>query len=816
MLIAVSCSKYEDQWITDGMNEYDKQLTALEASCRQANSDLAALKNIAEALQRNDIVTDLRFNPEENSLRISFRDMGTIIINISDGENGKDVKPTDLPKISIRKDSDGIYYWTIDGDWAKDEAGNKIPVNGKDGTDGVNGEDGKDGENGKDGITPLLKIEDDYWYISYDNGMTWIKLDKAKGENGEDGKRGDSFIVSFRTENGNVIIEMLDGSTLYIPMRSYLDMTISTPPTDIRAGDRFELTFEVTGTMSQAEMICIGEHGWTGTINWTSESEGTIQVQAPAELTDGKIVIFLEDGDWTIMKAIEFKVGSHTEGVITLVADYFEVDGSGGLVSVKLSTNIDYDIQISERDQEWVRLVETKALREEIAKFAISPIKSGEPARSATIIFTGSDITKHIVIHQRSKRLMDSEIGDVDAFDDPENGITVLQTATKGSGTDIIIMGDGFTKGDFVNDREYQEIMMQAYAHFFSVEPYASLKEYFNVYYINAVSADAHDATPYYDSYGAQNGATNGAADTRFKTQFTPGSTSISGDNDLVIDYARQAIRYKGGPSGTPCTSESEIESRAGNSLMIVIPNVKCYAGTCYITWRSSTTYDYGNSYSIAYCGLGSDGTGDEFRWTLVHEAGGHGFGKLADEYEAYRFTRFNTSEWYNLRSYHSYGVYRNTNEYWTYEESLNWSAFDWEYTTEDNVYWGPLLDDRYDYAEDEGLGIYKGGNTYSNMFCRPSSNSVMRNQFGNNGQYFNAASRWAIWYRVMRLTSSTSATSYYSSLAEFLNFDSSLQITFNQSIAGTYDGGSLAEENFTPLAAPVLIEITEDADSLR
>ncbi|MEE0951496.1 MAG: leucine-rich repeat protein, partial [Paludibacteraceae bacterium] len=40
-------------------------------------------------------------------------------------------------------------------------------------------------------VTPQLKIEGGYWYISYNNGATWTKLGKATGEDGEDGAKGD-------------------------------------------------------------------------------------------------------------------------------------------------------------------------------------------------------------------------------------------------------------------------------------------------------------------------------------------------------------------------------------------------------------------------------------------------------------------------------------------------------------------------------------------------------------------------------------------------------------------------------------------------
>jgi uncharacterized protein (TIGR02145 family) len=94
-----------------------------------------------------------------------------------------------------------VYYWTLNGEWLLDDNGNKLPVSGKDGQNGTNGsngqdgedgKDGADGQDGKDGITPQLKIEDGYWYISYDNGATWTQLGKATGEDGKDGTDGEN------------------------------------------------------------------------------------------------------------------------------------------------------------------------------------------------------------------------------------------------------------------------------------------------------------------------------------------------------------------------------------------------------------------------------------------------------------------------------------------------------------------------------------------------------------------------------------------------------------------------------------------------
>lgn len=402
------------------------------------------------------------------------------------------------------------------------------------------------------------------------------------------------------------------------------------------------------------------------------------------------------------------------------------------------------------------------------------------------------------------------QFGDgVDGMENPDKGIVVLQEASKGTGTDIFIMGDGFSSVHFGENGNYDAVMRQAYDDFFSVEPYASLKDYFNVYYINAVSRDDHDAVPYWSGgspgSGAQNGATMGNARTIFNTQLTEGSTSISGDNQMVLRYAMQAVRYKGGKGGTPCTVESEVTRRAEQGLSMVMVNVPCYAGTCSMAWTYGS--DFGNAFSVAYTTLGNDGTGVQARLTTVHEAGGHGFGKLADEYQGYYFISFDPKSWYDLRDQHSMGVFRNVNEYWTAADVSSFPSISWEYTTMDNVYWSELLNPNYRYMDNEGLSLYKGGKTFIHMFCRPTNNSMMNSQFGINGQYFNAISRWAIWYRLMRLTNSTSATDFKSSLNEFIAFDSTLP-GWQSNVTGSTLGSTpnYVELPTMPLGKPEMI----------
>ncbi len=391
-----------------------------------------------------------------------------------------------------------------------------------------------------------------------------------------------------------------------------------------------------------------------------------------------------------------------------------------------------------------------------------------------------------------------NEVDNIDGFNNPEQGIVVLQEATVGSGTDIVIMGDGFagTDENFGNNGKYDEVMRQAYKDFFSMEPYATLKPYFNVYYIKAVSEDNHDAIPH--NYG---GAEQGSASTVFNTQFQVGSTSVSGNDQTVYDYMLHAIRSKGGPGGTPVTDEYEVSDRGWKGLGIVMVNVKCYAGTCW-GYDSNGSNDYLDALSIAYTPLGDERYEDDCRLTTLHEAAGHGFGKLADEYGSGTFSTFDPALWEDIDSKHSIGRYRNADKYYTRSSSHTISG--WPYTTSENVYWSELLNEAYPYIKDEGLGMYEGGKTYGELFCRPTNNSVMRHQFQENGQFFNAISRWAIWYRLMRLTNMTTATRFKDSLDEFIAFDSTLDIKMNNMATKGYD---MSYENRIPLAPPVLVE---------
>ena len=222
---------YDDTEVRQDIENLKDRVTALEKLCKEMNANIDAMAAILEALETHDYitgVTPITKNGKTVGYTITFAKGEPITIYHGkdgkdgvNGEDGADGKDGYTPIIGVAQDSDGVYYWTLDGEWLLDDAGNKIKAVGIDGANGSNG------TNGVDGITPQLKIENEYWYISYDNGATWIQLGKATGEDGKDGangsdgadgKDGDSFFEGVDTSNDDyVVFTFADGTIIKIP-----------------------------------------------------------------------------------------------------------------------------------------------------------------------------------------------------------------------------------------------------------------------------------------------------------------------------------------------------------------------------------------------------------------------------------------------------------------------------------------------------------------------------------------------------------------------------------------------------------------------
>lgn len=361
LLTMVSCSKkYADDFeaIRDKIKDVERILNEL---CDETNAQMEALKAIVKAFETRDYITSIEplyVDGVEYGYEIHFLKGDTVTIthgidgrNGQDGEDGSDGNPGqdgshgsdgNSVKIGVKQGNDGKWYWTVDyGDgygerWLRDADGNKVPASPEDGKDGEDGEDGKDGEDGqngangnpgrpgqdgedgkdgadgKDGVTPRLKIEDGYWYLSLDGGKTWEKFGKATGDDGlpgPDAVTPEVLIESVRWDDTNAYFTLKSGDIITIPFKKPFGLQFEqTADIPVGAGKTVNVPYTILGVDDETEIHCVCEGGWKAEVVKENFFSGHIAVRAPYPFAEGKVLVMAQNAaDDLVMQSLTFK-----------------------------------------------------------------------------------------------------------------------------------------------------------------------------------------------------------------------------------------------------------------------------------------------------------------------------------------------------------------------------------------------------------------------------------------------------------------------------------------------------------------------------
>ena len=311
--------------------------------------------------------------------------------------------------------------------------------------------------------------------------------------------------------------------------------------------------------------------------------------------------------------------------------------------------------------------------------------------RQAIVNISAVGLNEIITVTQKG---LDTPFGD-DFYADKQT--VRLQRASIGKGINIVLLGDGYTSYEMRKETgKYEQDMRAAADHFFSVYPISKYRNYFNIYMITAIS----------NHVGISNKQTNTTVDTRFKTIWEGGnSTVIDCDDNIVFEYV-DAI--------------AELSSANIHEITVIMPiNANIYAGTCFM-YRGTSA---GNGFSICMCPVGR-----YYKDVVVHEAAGHGFAKVTDEY-IYNQREFipETDKDYINNMKKTYGWFENVDFSDDISET-SWSDF-------------------AGLPKYSMVDAFEGAYTYGKGIWRPESNSCMN----NNVPYFNAPTRWAQVSRVYK-----------------------------------------------------------------
>ena len=378
-LIGIGLSScYDDSLLLDRMDNYDQQLAdyasrlaALEILCGQMNTNITSLQSIITAVQSQDYITSVTPITEgdvEVGYTITFLNAAPVTIYHgkagADGADGQDGVDGSTPVIGVKRATDGVYYWTVDGEWLLDNKGNKVKAVGEDGKDGQDGKDGEDGYssssgNGRDGITPKLKIEADYWWVSYDYGNTWQQLGKAVSEGSSSGNvYSDSIFQSVTIENDAVKLVLLDGGeTFYIPRHQKINILLNLDgdQATVTPGETLYISYTLENATDETLVTAGSDGNYKVRVKATDSANGVIEVDCPQPYVDGFVNITVSDGNgYSYVKCISF-----CERQMSLYNGYeYNVTAQGGQVNIPFDINFDYTVSTS---QAWINVVETKA-----------------------------------------------------------------------------------------------------------------------------------------------------------------------------------------------------------------------------------------------------------------------------------------------------------------------------------------------------------------------------------------------------------------------------------------------------------------------
>ncbi len=305
-------------------------------------------------------------------------------------------------------------------------------------------------------------------------------------------------------------------------------------------------------------------------------------------------------------------------------------------------------------------------------------------------------------------------------------------SSTKSKHPTLVVLGDGFINEDLMkNGGAFEIAAIQAIDTLFNTEPYKTYKDYFTVYFIAAESkergADVFEKSDYKNTY--------------FNCGWDTQQRNINCNSSLIYQFVNQF-----------CFDITERITAASEVNILVIINDSRYAGQASYSTNSYRTL------SLTAMTKNKKG-GDVISWIsnptpevdtvlghwtsiAVHEFGGHGFGRLADEYFYTDDNGQPIDRWDEIvladainKAHNAYAPFGNN-------VSVRPNETAWWY----DRWIAQPQPAPYD------VGFWKGAWVNYNGAWRPEKNSIM----DDNRRYFNAPSREIIVRRILSMAGET------------------------------------------------------------
>lgn len=195
-------------------------------------------------------------------------------------------------------------------------------------------------------------------------------------------------------------------------LKKALDIKFDQTNPNYQPGEVVNVAFTLSNADENTVVEALAEGLWKARVSMDGYDKGTIKVTTSAEGGEGKVLVFVNKGNATIMRVLLFD-----QGVVRVLNDAITVSPSDTTLVVNLSTSVpEIKVVIPDNAQSWIRQCElpvTKAdMREESIAFAIDANLSKEP-RETIIRILSSETNKEKAafrIYQQSDVMGNNEI----------------------------------------------------------------------------------------------------------------------------------------------------------------------------------------------------------------------------------------------------------------------------------------------------------------------------------------------------------------------------------------------------------------------
>ena len=240
---------YDNSELRGDIENLKNRVKTLEEWQKSVNTDIQSLKSLVEALEDKDYVTAVTPLDDGTGYVISFLKSGNITIKHGEkGDNGT------TPVISVKQDTDGKCYWTLNGEWLLDN-GNKIPVTGE------KGDTGAQGDKGDSMFSSIDNSNEAYVELTLADGVTKIKLPRYA-----------AFSIAFESDE------------VFYASPSDNELTLVLPAT-LKESDYRSIIATVTATNGADVQARSSESRWNVTVTKPTFGTDGVLVEGSAKVT---------------------------------------------------------------------------------------------------------------------------------------------------------------------------------------------------------------------------------------------------------------------------------------------------------------------------------------------------------------------------------------------------------------------------------------------------------------------------------------------------------------------------------------------------